>query len=411
MAYGPHGQGGLVGEPDRGAPLHRRLRRLAHRLRRVRSLVPRQPEDQAALIHALNVVAASVSAAADVREVLGTIVEAAKRFTGTEKVLICLTDQDVDGCALDETTVVVRGRRDTHQQSWWSGRLADVATEVFADGRPYFETAEEHDAWLLGVPVSLRDEPLGVLVAINSTDHRLKPEHTAFLSILGAFAATAIANARLIEDSRYALLASERERISREMHDGISQSLFSISLGLDLCRKQVVRDPEGVARRLEEIQELLRASMGELRRYIYDLRPAKLQELGLVDSIDLWIREVTAGRPLSGGIEVRGEPVTLSPTAEACLYRVAKEAVSNVVRHSGAERFTVTIEYVDGSVRLSVSDDGDGFKPEAALEALPGTRMGLRSMRERVATEGGTLTITSAPGEGTVICAELPTGG
>lgn len=377
----------------------------------MRALMPPQREDQAALITALNVVAASVSAAADVREVLGTIVEAAKRFTGTEKVVICLTDQEADGGALDETTVVVRGRRDTHDQGWWGQRLPDVAAEVFADGRPYFERADEHDAWLLAVPVSVRDEQLGVLVAINSTDHRLKPEHTAFLSILGAFAATAIANARLIEESRYALLASERERISREMHDGISQSLFSISLGLDLCRKQVVRDPEGVARRLEEIQELLRGSMGELRRYIYDLRPAKLQELGLVDSIDLWIREVTAGRAISGSVEVRGEPVTLGPTAEACLYRVAKEAVSNAVRHSGAERFTVTIEYTDGKVCLRVADDGDGFVPEAALEALPGTRMGLRSMQERVSTEGGTLMIESAPGEGTVICAELPTGG
>ena len=91
--------------------------------------------------------------------------------------------------------------------------LSDIADDVFADGRPFFDVDRERGAWLLAVPVRVQDQPLGILIAINAVNHGLLPEHTAFLSILGAFAAVSIANARLAEEGRYAMLASERERI------------------------------------------------------------------------------------------------------------------------------------------------------------------------------------------------------
>ncbi|HEY5432087.1 MAG TPA: sensor histidine kinase [Coriobacteriia bacterium] len=216
-------------------------------------------------------------------------------------------------------------------------------------------------------------------------------------------------NARLAEESRYVLLSSERERIAREMHDGLSQSLFSVSLGLELCKKQVLRDPVAVSGRLAGLQDQLNQGMAELRRVIYDLRPMNLQALGLRGSVDMWVNEATAGRGITGKLEIVGVERTLSPSAEACLYRVAKEAVSNSVRHSGAHRLGVQIEYADCAIVLTITDDGTGFLAEEAdRKALPGTGMGLRSMRERMAAAGGTLSVTSAPGEGTVVRAELP---
>jgi len=377
---------------------------------RERDLVPRPPEGQLALITALDSVAASISSARTVHDVLAIIVEAAKRFTGTEKVVVCLVDEYADGLVLDETTLVVRGSRDTHAQDWWGEHLVSIANDVFAEGRPYFDVDHERGAWLLAVPVCIQDQPLGVLVAINAVTHGLLPEQTAFLSILGAFAAASIANARLAEEGRYAMLAGERERIAREMHDGISQSLFSISLGMELCKKQLGKDPTSALHTLNDLQRQLTASAGELRRLIYDLRPMKLTELGLVGSVQTWVREATRGSDVKGSTEVVGEACHLEPAQESCLYRVAKEAVSNAVRHSGGSHVLVQIDYAEDLVMLTVTDDGKGFGAGRKAPRLAGTGAGLRNMRERMAAQGGTLVVDSTSGVGTVVRAELPLG-
>lgn len=269
---------------------------------------------------------------------------------------------------------------------------------------------EERGAWLLAVPVRVHGEPLGMLIAINGTDHSLLPEHTAFLSILGAFAAISIANARLSEDSRHAMLASERERIAREMHDGISQSLFSVSLGLELAKRQVVKNPLEARRTLEDLEGQVSASAGEIRRLVYDLRPKNLQELGLVESVRTWVHEATCGADVRGVVEVDGEIQVLRPSQEACLYRIAKEAVSNAVRHSGCRRIAVLIAYAPECVTLTVSDDGNGIARGETVRRLEGTGAGLRNMRERIDAEDGVLDVSSEPGNGTAVRAVLPLG-
>jgi len=283
---------------------------------------------------------------------------------------------------------------------------------VFANGYITLDHVPGTKDWVAYSPIRMQDARIGMLCAINRQDRRFTQQQMEFLAILGAFAATAIENARLAEENRYVLLASERNRIAGELHDGISQSLFSVSLGLELAKKQVFKDAVGVSGRLEELQEQLNAAMVELRRVIYDLRPVKLQEMGLAGSIDLWIREVTSGRDIDGKLEVLGHERSLPGPAEACLYRVAKEAVSNVIRHAKASRLNVSLEFSDIAVCLTVTDDGPGFSPEAlARDVQPGTGLGLRSMEQRVEAEGGQLSVKSSPHAGTVIRAELPLGG
>jgi len=374
-----------------------------------RELVGQPPQGQLALITALDVVAASVSTARTLTDVLGIIVDAAKRFTGTEKALICLVDEYADALSFDPSTLVVRGARDMHEEDWWGPRLAEVAEDMFADGRPFFDLDDTRNAWMLALPVRVYDHPIGILVAINGTDHALLQEHTAFLSILGTFAAASIANARLAEESQYALLASERERIAREMHDGIAQSLFSISLGMEVCKKQVYRDPAVVYERLNEMQHLLEHSMGELRRYIYDLRPAKLQELGLKGAIDYWMQQITATEDVHATIRTEGEMRSLGAETEACLYRVAREAVTNAIKHGRPSFVTVVIAYGEDAVEVRIEDDGVGFDVREAIEASDGGEtVGLRSLRERLRIANGTLVIESAPGTGCRVCGRVP---
>jgi signal transduction histidine kinase len=361
------------------------------------------------LITTLNEVAGAVSSAMSVNDVLDVIIERAKRVTETDKAILVLSDDHGEGLDLD--SIVVRGSRQQHTQEWWEGRLLDVADRIFDAGKPQIERHPSQNAVLLCSPLLVKDRPIGLLCAINTDDRPFTDDLVDFLAIVSAFAASAIENARLAEQSRYVLLASERDRIAREMHDCVVQSLFSISLGLEVCKKQVTRDPAAVAERLDELQKHLNTSMTELRRFIYDLRPMKLAELGLVGAMEYWVREVTMGLHVRGKVIVEGEIPRMSPAEEACLYRVAKEAVSNVVSRAGAESFEVKVSFEEGNARLEIEDDGRGID-EHEIAGGGSEKIGLRSIRHRIAREGGKLELrTGADHLGTTVCIDLPLDG
>jgi signal transduction histidine kinase len=363
---------------------------------------------QSELITILNEVADAVSSAMSVDAVLKVIVDRAKRITDTDKAMLVLFDEH--GQQLDLDTIVVRGRRDQHLQEWWQSRLELLSERLFTAGEPLVEEHPAEHAWLMCCPILVQGKQIGLLGGINRTEHPFTQLQRDFYAILSAFAASAIENARLAEESRYVLLASERDRIAREMHDGVVQSLFSISLGLELCKKQIKQDPDLVAVRLDELQEHLNISMTELRRFIYDLRPMKLSELGLVGAVEYWVREITQGRPIRGRVVVEEEMPRMSPAEEAILYRVAKEGVSNAVRHSGARSLVVHITASEGSVGITITDDGDGFDAKRVMNG-GATGIGLKSISESIQRHGGTFTLDSRPGSGTCVAAEVPVGG
>lgn len=363
---------------------------------------------QAELMATLNEVADAVSSAMNVSDVLTVIIERAKRITDTDKAVLVLTDEHSGGLDLD--SIVVRGRRDQHSQQWWESRLQELASRVFISGEPVLEQHPQYGAVLLCSPVLVKNHPIGLICAINTIDRPFSQMQTDYLAILSAFAASAIENARLAEQSRYVLLASERDRIAREMHDGVVQSLFSISLGMEVCKRQVYTDQTACASRLDELQQHLNTSMGELRRFIYDLRPAKLTELGLVGATEYWVREITLGRPVRGHVRVEGDEPRLTPSQEACLYRVTKESVSNIVRHSGADEFEVRLIFKPDLVRVEIRDEGKGFDASGVADSKA-EQIGLRSIRQRVDREGGRFAIESDQGQGTTVIVDLPLEG
>lgn len=380
-----------------------RVRTLLHGAPRARAGKQEQPR----LIAALNDVASAVSSTVSVDEVLEIIVERAKWITNTEKAALVLTHDNA--ATLDLDTLVVRGSRDEHPETWWAAELERVSPTLFRERSTYLNYDSAHTAWLLCTPITVKDRAVGLLAAINSEGHDFTADQVDFIAILSAFAATAIENARLAEQNKYVLLASERDRIAREMHDGIAQSLFSVALGLEVCRKQVIRNPSGVAARLEELQDMVDMSRSELRRFIYDLRPVKLQELGLIGALEYWIHEVTVGKSVEGDLTVSGEQRHLTPAGEACLYQVAKESISNIIKHAEATQFRVEVTYTTEGVAMRISDDGKGFEHGSALRrSQAGGSLGLRSIEERVQRERGRLDVVSEPGNGTTIYVRLP---
>lgn len=363
---------------------------------------------QTDLIATLNEVAGAVSSAMSAGEVLDSIVERVKTITATDKAVIVLTEEHSPN--LDRDSIVVRGRRGQHEQEWWGLHLDALGDTVFAGGEPIIEAFPDHHAVILACPVIVRDRAVGLICAINSTERPFTPEQVDGTRIVSAFAGAAIENARLVAEGRHVLIASERARIAREMHDGVVQSLFSISLGLETCKKLAADESPSVAVRIDELQEHLSRAMSELRYNIYDLQPVMLTELGLIEAIRFWLDEMTQGSEVNGRLVVVGMVPSLAPAQDACLYSVTKESISNAVRHARAGSIEVRVESIDDRVRLTVEDDGIGFDRDAVpTDATTG--FGLHNMSERVSAEGGRFDVESAPGRGTVIVVELPVGG
>jgi signal transduction histidine kinase len=202
--------------------------------------------------------------------------------------------------------------------------------------------------------------------------------------------------------------AQERQRIARDLHDSVSQSLFSTGLHVRSAQRALARDAPDysgpVREELSEIDHLTRDALAEMRALILELRPELLADEGLVAALTEQASIVGAREGLAIEVDGPRERLPLGPEAEEQLYRVGQEALANVVKHARARSATVRLAAEDGIVSLEVRDDGAGFDPTAVSAG----RFGLRSMRGRVADLGGRLEVTSAPGRGTVIRAEVP---
>ena len=196
----------------------------------------------------------------------------------------------------------------------------------------------------------------------------------------------------------------ERNRLARDLHDSVKQQVFATAMQVGAARALLDRDPQSAREHLIEAEQLARQAQAELTGLIRELRPATLQDHGLVQAL----QEYTAGWSRQNDIPVdtslQGERV-LPLEVEQALFRVAQEALSNIARHSAAGRVHIHLSWHPAEVVLTIADDGRGFDP-AAVDNLG---IGLRSMHERLADLGGRLSVESAPGKGTRLIAAVPT--
>ena len=275
-------------------------------------------------------------------------------------------------------------------------RLANIAADPRFEGWPAAHPRMSH---FMGVPVRDGDRVLGIIFAANKVSaaaagRGFTERDEEILSLFAAHAAIALTNARLYEHSRELSVLQERSRLARDLHDAVTQKLFSIRAHARAAAVLAGRDPIDPGRvraELEVVAALGAEAHAELRAVIDGLAPPDLEAAGLADSLRRYA--VLAGR--AHGIPVTftaAELPPLGPRAEAAMYRVAQEALHNALRHAGAGQVGVRLARTPRRVSLEVSDDGHGFVPEA-----PSGGMGLASMRERASAAGGRLTIRSGP--------------
>ncbi len=196
----------------------------------------------------------------------------------------------------------------------------------------------------------------------------------------------------------------ERRRIARELHDEPLQLLVHLARMIERLEADPAARPDGLAGARDQILDIA----ARLRAVVAGLRPAALEQLGLVAALRGFLADVAEATDLHTDLMVCGEPVRLAPDLELSAYRVTQEAANNVIRHADAGNLTVTVVFTDREVRIRVADDGRGFDP-GAVDAQRGTgHLGMPGMHERAALAGGQLTVSSQPGRGTVIEVVLP---
>jgi len=200
----------------------------------------------------------------------------------------------------------------------------------------------------------------------------------------------------------------ERARVAKELHDGLSQDLALIAVELDLCGQKPPAEMAQARARMPELSARLREVSGEVHRISHALHPAKLQQLGLAAAIGGFCRELEAGGNIAVRFAARDVPRTLPNEIALCLYRVAQEALQNVVKHSGASAARVELTGSGDAIHLMVSDQGKGFDVQSAQAS---SSLGLTSMRERILLVHGRIEIDSEAGQGTRIAAHTPLGG
>jgi signal transduction histidine kinase len=200
-------------------------------------------------------------------------------------------------------------------------------------------------------------------------------------------------------------LEDERQRISRELHDGVSQNLHLIRLKL----KTVEESQKGISEKdYKTLFKSIETSINELKEIIYNLKPKNLEEIGLGPSLKILTKRISDETGINGTIDIYGSEERLSKKLELTLYRLTQEALSNIVKHSRAKEFNIQMVNNRDIIKLLISDDGIGFDPTNIKKNSGSSGFGLLNMQERINTYKGKLKIDSSNGGGTVIITEIP---
>jgi signal transduction histidine kinase len=276
--------------------------------------------------------------------------------------------------------------RDPRFRGWWPSRHPDMRS-------------------FLGVPiVSASEEVIGAFYLTEKADASVfDAADQQVIELLASHAAIAITNARLYEQSRELSILSERNRLALELHDVVSQKLFSLTLTAEAAATQLERDPAAARSHVHRMGELAGEALDELRSLILGLRPPELTRDGLAATLR---KEVDMLRRVHGvAIEIHADVAGGDPERDAAVLRITQEALHNALRHGGARHVSVSAREDDGSLVVEVTDDGVGFEPNRP--EVRSRHLGLTSMEERAGELGGRVEIRSAPGRGTTVRLEV----
>ena len=373
---------------------------------------------QGSLLRAMSNAILAMAAERSVEPVLQSLVESARELLHARYAALGVPDEQGEGFAQfiytgmsDELVARIGPLPRTH--GLLAAMLKDTepykAKDVQLDPRfDWWPDAHPRMSSFLGVPILSRGKVIGAFYLtdkIGADEFSESDQET--IEMLAAHAAVAIENAQLLERSRELSVIEERNRLARELHDSVAQALFSMSLTAEATVSTFDEDPDETKRSVENIRDLARSALREMRSLIFELRPVERELEGLVSTLKKHLEVVR--RVTGKDIVMHEEGYVPQPLAvERELFRIIQEALNNAVKHSQASHIGIELALRDERILAAVSDDGVGFDPSDAQ--IRTRRLGITSMEERSAELGGELTIESSPANGTKLQVVVPVG-
>ncbi len=261
----------------------------------------------------------------------------------------------------------------------------------------------------VGVPIMATEQIYGVLSIMANDESRFTAEEEIDLLVsVGEQIGVVVENAQLRQQAEQLMIVEERNRLARELHDSVTQLLYSVTLFAEAGRRMIAEgQTKPAAAYLAEVSETGRQALKEMRLLVHRLRPSVLAEEGLARAIQHRLNAVEGRAGVVSHLTIKGN-LDLSPMFEETLYYITQEALNNALKHATATEVVVNLRaYDDGHIDLEINDNGRGFELDTVLET---GGLGLTSMRERAELFGGSLTCNSSSGQGTTIHAQFPPG-
>ena len=371
----------------------------------------------------LSDVAEQISSELELDRILTTVLEIAQGLTGADAGGIALFDHEhsciyypyLHNLPQELANVPIPKGRGVAGQVLDTGRPIVVQDyPAYKDAIPAFVNAGVIS--MIAVPIVSGDNAFGAL-ALSSIDQAtlFTDGDVTVLAGIGRQTGIAIQNARLYESMRFyarqitRAQEDERQRIARDVHDETIQTLIAISRRLEALNSSIRQPGRSATRQLASLLDLIASAIEGMRRLIRDLRPPTLDHLGLVAAVESLANKLTQEHAIETEIILSGERRRLTPEEELVLFRIAQQALNNTSRHADASRVEIHIAFHSRHVRMTISDDGQGFNVPARVNDLASEgKLGLVGMNERAQTLGGTFTIQSEPGRGTRATVEIP---
>lgn len=283
-----------------------------------------------------------------------------------------------------------------------------IMPQIADSPHPFLTFSVASDQTYAGAPMRTTEQTLGVLSIIGSPGQQFSLEEQALLAAVADQIAVTVENVRLRAEAEQVALLQERERLARDLHDSVTQSLYSLTLWIEAGQRSVrAGDLARVEEYLERLEEGTRQAIRDMRLLVYELRPPALEYEGLVSALQERLDAVEKRSGIQARLVVQGD-LDLPPKIEEGLYRIAQEALNNALKHAGASVVVVRLQAGSENIELEVIDNGSGFDRDAIGDT---GGMGLKNMQQRAAQLDGTLCILSRPGEGTHIRAVIPKNG
>jgi signal transduction histidine kinase len=255
----------------------------------------------------------------------------------------------------------------------------------------------------------IENETVGMFIIGRSRTKSFEDDDIQSIATLANQLAVILKTKMLFSEKEKRIVLEERNRIARDIHDGLAQTLAGAVMKLETAGKKVRKSPNETVRLVDDSVWRLRQSLKEVRESIYALRPYPTERIGLITAINNRIDSIKKEHGQSVHLEVRGNETNLSPMAEKVLFDTFKESMQNAIKHSGADRIDVLISFQTKHILLKVKDNGKGFSLyQAMLKARNKPHFGILQMNDAADTVNAALQIDSHEGEGTEITITVP---